>query len=126
MKLLLGIFNPLAFGLPATVPESYQCVGTCGCLLHWRLHCLSYCLLNWLWNFLLTCLLHLDALWKPFGCLFQVFLLPFGSILAPFGRLWRAFLDPGTNPGPISGPGCKKLRNNYNLVEIWLPPGSPI
>ena len=63
-----------------------------------------------------------EALWMSFSCLF----VTFSNVLAPFGRLWRAFLDPGTTPGPISGSGCKNLRKNYNLVEIVLPPGFPI
>ena len=65
--------------------------------------------------------LHLDALWKPFGCLFHDFLLPFGSLLAPFGRLGRPFLDPGTTPGPFRARGAKSCEN----VTIWLIFGGP-
>ena len=60
--------------------------------------------------------LHLDALWKPFGCLFHDFLIPFGSLLAPFGRVGRPFLDPGTTPGLFRVRGAKR----YEKVTLWL------
>ena len=67
-----------------------------------------------------------------FGCLveafwifFHDFLIPFGSLLAPFGRLGRPFLDPGTTPGPFRAQDATSCDTNYNLVAIWLAPGSP-
>ena len=57
---------------------------------------------------------------------FHDFLLPFGSLLAPFGRLGRPFLDSGTTPGPFRARGAKRFENGHNLVELWWSPVSPI
>ena len=56
-------------------------------------------------------LLHCGAFWKPFGT---------------FWTPWATFFGPRDDSWPISGPGCKKLRKNYNLVELWWLPACPI
>jgi hypothetical protein len=76
---------------------------------------------KWIQNSQCTCLLHLDALRKPSGCLFHDFLLPFGSLLAPFGRLGRPFLDPGTTPGAFRARGAKSCEK----ITIRLNFGGP-
>ena len=68
-----------------------------------------------------------------FGCLVEAFWMSFSWLFAtfwkPFGTFWTpraTFFGPRDDSWAISGPGCKKLRKNYNLVELWWPPGSPI
>ena len=59
-----------------------------------------------------------NCIWKPSGCLFHDFLLPFGSLLAPCGHLGRPFLNPGTTPGPFRARGaksCEKVTNWLNF-----------
>ena len=57
---------------------------------------------------------------------FHDFLLPFGSLLAPFGRLGRLSLDPGTTPGPFRAQDAKSSEKGHNLAALWPPLGSPI
>ena len=68
-----------------------------------------------------------------FGCLVEAFWMSFSWLFAtfwkPFGTFWTpraTFFGPRDDSWPISGPGCKKLRKSYNLVELWWLPGCPI
>ena len=63
-----------------------------------------------------------EAFWMSFSWLFATFWKPFGTFWTP----WATLFGPRDDSWPISGPGCKKLRKSYNLVELWWPPGSPI
>ena len=62
-----------------------------------------------------------EAFWMSFSCLFDTFWKPFGTFWTPWASLFR----PRDDSWPIWGAGCKKLRKSYNLVELWLAPGSP-
>ena len=59
--------------------------------------------------------------WMSFSWLFATFWKPFGTFWTP----WATFFGPRDDSWPISGPGCKKLRKSYKLVELWWLPGSP-
>ena len=61
------------------------------------------------------------CIWKPFGCLFHDFLVPFGNLLATFGRRGRPFVDPGTTPGTFRARGAKSCEK----VIIWPNFGRP-
>ena len=63
-----------------------------------------------------------EALWMFFSCLVGTCWKPFGTFWTPLATLF----GPRDDSWPISGPGWNKLRKSYNLVAIWLPPGSPI
>ena len=63
-----------------------------------------------------------------FGCLVEAFWMSFSWLFAtfwkPFDTFWTpraTFFGPRDDSWPISGPGCNKLRTNYNLVELWWP-----
>ena len=51
------------------------------------------------------------------------FLLPFENLLAPFGHLGRAFVDPGTTPGPFGARYAKSCRKVTNLPNFGCPWG---
>ena len=63
-----------------------------------------------------------EAFWMSFSWLFATFWKPFGTFWTPWASLFR----PRDDSWPIWGPGCKKLRKNYKLVELWWLPGCPI
>ena len=60
---------------------------------------------------------------KASGCPFRDFLLHFGNLLAPFGRLGRAFLDPGTTPGPFGARDAKSCKTITNWPNFGGPRG---
>ena len=61
-----------------------------------------------------------EAFWMSFSLLFATFWKPFGTFWTP----WATLFGPRDDSWPISGPGCKKLRNTYNSVEISLADAS--
>ena len=127
---LPSAFPPPCLGyLDAWVPWWLCCFVALllGCLVAWLLCCfvalLRRCFVAWL-----LCCLRIafgrlvGALWIAFSWLLATFWKPFGTFWTP----WATFFGPRDDSGPISGPGCKKLRKSWNLVELWWLPGAPI
>ena len=115
---------PLAFGLPATVPDNV-CRGLrlpIAVAIALPIALLIELPIEFPMHLLIAFGCLVVALWISFSCLFVTFWKPFGTFWTP----WATLFSPRGDSWPISGPGCKKLRKSYNLVAIWLPTGSPI
>ena len=68
-----------------------------------------------------------------FGCLVEAFwyfvhdfLLPFGSLLAPFGRVERPFVDPGTTAGPVRAQDAESCEKVTILLQFGCARGPQI
>ena len=68
-------------------------------------------------------LIAFGCLVEAFWFLFHDFLLPFGSLLERFGCLGRAFLDPGTTPGPFGARDANSCEKIIIVLKFGCPRG---